>query len=433
MNKPAFAETLPDDTRRQYRIYAIIASCFGCIGDLLQDSSAILMLYFLALGASKELTMFQFAFPGIASLLLLIPAAGIVARFGTKRIIFISCMIAMSSYLLMSAAPFFGKFSENLVVLEKYWVAFWCFVYCSARILWSGAWFPFINYVLRAEERAPFFGMLRFVYYIVIGILFYIVGHFMTADAPIWFLQIVLASTGLLALGRWFFIKRIKIRERRESKKFDLIGGLKTALGNQPLIRFSIYICIVMVSSAAITPLAIMYLKDGFHCGDGLVQITSTFSLAGNVAGFLLLSLFGNRMGPQRIQLWTNIVFILVPLILFFCGDTIVHPVPVIAALLFLCNLAWAMIYASMSAEMLTLAKPGNATMATSVCQTFQQFGIAGGRVLSSALVECTFLAAFSNAVGLTVSNYQMIFLIFAGISLLALILLPVLRTPAKN
>ena len=109
MDQIPYVETLPDDVRRRYRTYAIIASCFGCFGELLQDSSAIILLYFLALGAGESLTMFQTAFPGIASLVLLIPVSGFIAKYGPKKMIRLSCLIALTSYLFMASSPYFGK------------------------------------------------------------------------------------------------------------------------------------------------------------------------------------------------------------------------------------------------------------------------------------------------------------------------------------
>jgi len=93
--------SLSDAQRRKYRIYAICAAVFNCFGDLLQDSSAILMLYYLRMGATDALTMFQTAFPGMASLAGVLFVSGLVAKYGPKPIVRKSAVIAVFSYLMM--------------------------------------------------------------------------------------------------------------------------------------------------------------------------------------------------------------------------------------------------------------------------------------------------------------------------------------------
>ena len=56
------AATLTDAERKRNRFYCITACCFGCFGELLLDSSAIIFLYFIALGSSDTLTLLQTSF-----------------------------------------------------------------------------------------------------------------------------------------------------------------------------------------------------------------------------------------------------------------------------------------------------------------------------------------------------------------------------------
>ena len=417
MDQIPYVETLPDDVRRRYRTYAIIASCFGCFGELLQDSSAIILLYFLALGAGESLTMFQTAFPGIASLVLLIPVSGFIAKYGPKKMIRLSCLIALTSYLFMATSPYFGTFG-------KYWCALWCLVFCSARIIWSGSWFPLLQYILLPRERAPFFGLLRFTYHIFIGVIFFAVGSFMDKNTPIWFLQIVIVGAGLLAWGRWLFMKKIVIPDQPEATVYDLKKALGISLRNAPLVMFSVYVCFLMAACAAISPFTILYLKKGLGCGDNMVQILSTITIAGNVTGFFCYSRIDRAIGTKWLQLGGHFSFILLLLGLACCGKDVPHAVGIVSVLLFLCNFVWAIIYASISSEMLALSRPGNTTMASAFCQTYQQLGMATGRTISSLLIGGNILAAFWDFHGMTVSSYQSIFLIFAAIAIFSLALI---------
>lgn len=413
-----YVETLSDAERKKFRKYTIFSSWFGCFGDILQDNSAILMLFFLALGGGNVLAMLQTGFPGLVSIFLLIPASGLVAKFGPAKIIRNSCVISLVSYLLMATAPWLGDFG-------KYWVAFWCLVYCSSRIFWSSAWYPLLTYILLPEERGAFFGILRFSYYIITGSVFFVVGLLMGENPPIWFLQIVLACVGLLAWGRWIFIKKIRLPDdTRESVVYDLKGAFAISIRNAPLVMFSTYTCFVMVAYAAVSPLALLYLKQVLNCGSNVVQIVSTVTIAGNVTGFILFAFFLKKLGMKRLQIITHFFFILIPLCLFFCGTATPYVVWVIAALLFVGNIAWAANSASTSSEMLALAKPGNATMATAFCQTYQQLGMAAGRTGTSLLLGGGILAAQWELKGLDVTSFQSIFLICAVLAAFLLTLL---------
>jgi len=417
MSEIPYVETLSDETRKRYRTYAITASCFGCFGELLQDSSAILMLYFMTLGAGKTLTMFQTAFPGIASLFLLIPVSGVIAKNGPRKMIKFSCTIGVFSYLLMALSPYFGAYG-------KYWCSLWCLSYCAARIIWSGSWFPMLLYFLLPEERAPFFGTLRFMYNVTIGIVFFLIGVFMNKDTPLWFLQLVILFAAGCAWLRWVFMKKIRIPEQPESTTYDLRKSLSISLRNAPLVMFSVYVCFLMITSASIGPFTLLYLKDGLKCGDGLVQILSTVIIMGNVAGFFLFSKVNRAIGMKRFQIFLHFTFILIPLALAFCGDDVPGVILIVGVLLFFCNFFWAMSYAGISSEMLALARPGNTTMASAFCQTYQQIGQAAGRTMAALLIGGNMLAATWDFHGIEVSRYQSIFLIFAVIAFFSLVLI---------
>ena len=108
-----FAETLSPEVRRRGRILAFCACCFGCISEVMLDSSAIIILYISMLGGSKQEVMFSTGFSAIFCMAALIPCAFLIGRIGMRRAVTAACLTGCAGYLLMAAAPFFGPFQEN--------------------------------------------------------------------------------------------------------------------------------------------------------------------------------------------------------------------------------------------------------------------------------------------------------------------------------
>ncbi len=107
------ADTLSDRRRKQFRTYAYASTWFGRFSDVMPENSAIIILYLAVLGASNTLIMLSAGLAGIVSMFLLIPASGIVDRFGTRRVVatwqygHFSFSIFQTIFLLCSGFAFF--------------------------------------------------------------------------------------------------------------------------------------------------------------------------------------------------------------------------------------------------------------------------------------------------------------------------------------
>lgn len=413
----AYVDTLPDPTRRRFRIYAYASTWFGCFADVMLDNSAIIILYFVILGASNTLTMLSTGMASLCSMFLLIPSSGLVDKLGAKKIVAISCSLGCFSYLLMAAAPFFGIGSAKYIVLSG------CFLFCISKPLWTAAWYPILGDILKPSERSDFFGFMRFSYYILSGSVFCLIGIFMGKKPPVWLLQIVIGMAGLLALGRFYFISKISLG-KHELGKYDLKHAFQTSIRNAPLVGFAVYIGFLSLAFSAILPLTLVYLKNGLHYGDNAVQILSTAGIGGSICGFFLFGRIVHKIHTRNLQFFIHAAYILIPLCLFFCGEGIPHLTWAIALLLFAGNFSFACFGCVVSQEILALARPGNITMASAFTQTYQMIGTACGRTAASLLLGNGILAATWKFWVFQVSRFQTIFLICAGLSLFCLILL---------
>ena len=411
-----FAETLSDSQRKRARMTAYAAAWCGGFADLLLDSSGVFIIYFALLDAGSSIIMLSTGIAGIVSMLLMIPSAGIVDKLGTKRSIRYACILACCGYLLAALAPLFGA-------VGKFAVLAGIAVYCLYRPLWTTAWYTVVGNILLPEERAGFFGFMRFSYYIITGGSFAILGVLMGTKPPQIFLQLIIGACGLLVLGRGYFISRLKLPPH-QAQNYDLPQAFSISVHNSPLVGFSVYSCFMMLAFAPVLPLALTYLQNTLHLGADWVQLLSCAGIAGNVCGFFFYGKTVKKIGIRNLEILIHFTFILIPLALAFCHDSLPYVEIVIGVLLFLGNFVYACFYCAFSQEILALARPGNATMASAFANTYMQIGIAVGRSTAGFLLGCGALTATWQMWGVGFTDFQTLFLICSGLALFGLILI---------
>ena len=171
-------------------------------------------------------------------------------------------------------------------------------------------------------------------------------------------------------------------------------------------------------------PLTLTYLQNTLHLGADLVQLLSCAGIAGNVCGFFFYGKTVKKIGIRNLEILIHFTFILIPLALAFCHGSLPHVEIVIGVLLFLGNFVYACFYCAFSQEILALARPGNATMASAFANTYMQIGIAVGRSTAGFLLGCGALTATWQMWGVGFTDFQTLFLICSGLALFGLILI---------
>lgn len=408
----SYADQLSDSRRKQFRIYAYASSCFGGFADIMLESSAILILYLSVLGASNTLIMFSTGISGLMSMLLMIPMSGLVDRIGPKNAINITCSLACFAYLLMASAPFFGPETDQFIVLLG------CLLFCLSKPLWTASWYPVLGDILKPEERGEFFGFMRFSYYILTGGVFFLVGICLGKRPPVWILQLVIGATGLLMLGRMFFISKIKTPEHC-CQHYDIKKAFKISIRNAPLVGFSVYIGFLSLAFSSIIPLTLIYMKNGLQYRADTVQTISSVGIAGCIFGYFFYGKIVRKIGMLSSQLLLHCACILIPLGLFVCRPS----VWLLGVFMFAANFCFACFSCMVSSEILALARPGNLTMANAFSQTYQMIGTASGRMGVSFLLGNGILSASWQCGSFTISRFQTIFLFCSGIAVFSLIL----------
>ena len=416
----AFAETLTEKERKRARIHAYFACYTGCISEVMLDSSAIIIVYLSMLGANDMLVMLSTSFSGILGMLLLIPYASVISHIGLKKSFSIACIVGCSGFLLMAIAPFFGKIQQFVALAG-------CLIYCAQRSLYGAAWYPMLDVFLRPQDRGSFFGTMRYSYMIVSGVIFYIVGKLMGKEPPVMLMQIIIGIAGLLVLGRMYCMLQFPNNTMERTAKLKISKALGISLRNGPLVSYSVYVCLISIAYTSLVPLTLLYLKNYVKLPAGQVQIFSTIGIAGSITGFFFYGYLFKKLKIKKLELIVHFIFLFTALALFGLSKEMKGFIWLIGFIYFLSSYAASTFMCNNSTELLALAKPGNKPMAMALQQTYQNIGVTIGRTGTALIMGANLLAPTWNCSKLTISSYQTLFLLYAVIAAVILILIPTL------
>lgn len=415
----SYADSLSSKERFKAMRNAIGSAWFGCVAEVMVDSSAFITLYILALGGSAAMAVLVAGFTGVVNMFILIPSASIVTRIGLKRAVKYACLTGCFGLLLAAFAPWFGAYSKYVALAG-------CFIYCLQRPLYTATWYPLLDNFLRPQDRGNFFGVMRFSYMLIIGIPFFIAGLFMGKNASIILLQCIIAFAGLALLGRWFFINRFPIDPNAKVEVPEMKKALNISLHNGPLTGYAVYICMFNMVYTPIYPLTLAYLREYIQLSAGSVQLISTVWIGGQLVPFLLYGYLLKKTSLRFLEILVHVTVMTVAACMFLLPPGIPGFAWIVAALVLILSMAQSFYMCSNSSEMMALARPGNKTMASAFCQTYTGFGMAAGRNLTSGILAIGFLAPQWTWGGMTFNQFQTIYLICAVFAAVIFIMLPI-------
>ena len=396
----------PDKIHRRNVLLAYASTWFGCFTDVMIDSSAIIIIYLNLLNAANSVIMFSTALAGIISVPLLIPISPLVDRYGAKKVVSTSCILSTSGYLLLASAAFVPQYASMVSLIG-------ILIFSISRPLWSASWYPILADILKPEERASFFGKMRFSYNIITGSVFYVVGLLMGKNPPARLLQTVIAAAGLLVIGRHFCITNLKLTEEKRAS-FDLKKSFKISIKNAPLVGFSVYSCFLSFAYTAVIPLALLYMKKGMNLSAETVQTISTAGIAGSITAFLIYGTLHKKLGMRNTQILVHLMTILIPVGFIFCRVGMPLLTLCLGILLFLAYCNNALFLCCFSQECLSLSRPGNTAMASAFANTYNCVGVAVGRTVSSLLLGHGILSTSWSWNGFVMNEFQSLFLFCA-------------------
>ena len=384
---------------------------------MIQDS-AIIILFATILGAGDMLSMITTSTQGIASCLLLVPAAFLSGRLGYKKTIMQFTAIGAVMIMLLAACPWFHGYAKAVLLLS-------IIMFSVCMTVYAAAWFPLLDGFLVKSDRSDFFGVMRFSWQTFAVIFCFVCGLIIGKNPEIWMLQVIIAVSGLGLLGRMYYIGRIP-DGHQEKENISFTEGISEAIANKSLAGFSVYICCLYLAAYSTPPLTFIYIKKSLLVADNIIIIISSIALVGTLLGFLTAGKIIDKIGIKRMLLCIHFFFAFVNLTLFFIGTYSVFNLILITALLATYGFAAACSSIAISTEMMELASPNNKAMSMAFCGSCFSAGTGGSRLLASLILGSGMLAPEWFIGTMKISHYQTLFLVY-GCAILFVCLLLVL------
>lgn len=384
---------------------------------MIQDS-AIIILFATILGAGDMLSMITTSTQGIASCLLLIPAAYLSGKLGYKKTIIQFTAVSAVTIMLLAASPWFSGYAKMMLLLA-------IIFFSVCQTVYAAAWFPLVDGFVIKPERGDFFGILRFSWQTFAVIFCFVCSLIIGKNPEIWMLQVIIAISGLGLLGRMFYIAKIPDgHQEKETIKFT--EGIFEAIANKSLAGFSVYICCLYLAAYSTPPLTFIYIKKYLLVADNVIILISSLALVGTLFGFLTAGKLIDKIGIKRMLLFIHFFFALVNLTLFFIGTYSTFNLILITALLMTYGFAAACSSVAISTEMMELASPNNKAMSMAFCGSCFSAGTGGSRLLASLILGSGLLAPEWFIGAMKISHYQTLFLVY-GCAIMFVCLLLVL------
>ncbi|MFA6104152.1 MAG: MFS transporter [Victivallaceae bacterium] len=412
------AEKLTLEQRSGAKRDSIKSACYGALSSVMIQDSAIIILFATILGAGDMLSMITTSTQGIASCLLLVPAAFLSGKLGYKKTIMQFTAIGAVMIMLLAACPWFHGYAKAVLLLS-------IIMFSVCMTVYAAAWFPLLDGFLVKSDRSDFFGVMRFSWQTFAVIFCFVCGLIIGKNPEIWMLQVIIAVSGLGLLGRMYYIGRIP-DGHQEKENISFTEGISEAIANKSLAGFSVYICCLYLAAYSTPPLTFIYIKKSLLVADNIIIIISSIALVGTLLGFLTAGKIIDKIGIKRMLLCIHFFFAFVNLTLFFIGTYSVFNLILITALLATYGFAAACSSIAISTEMMELASPNNKAMSMAFCGSCFSAGTGGSRLLASLILGSGMLAPEWFIGTMKISHYQTLFLVY-GCAILFVCLLLVL------
>lgn len=386
---------------------ATMSACCGAVGDVTLTDSAVIILFAGMLGAGDMFSMITTSLIPLFNGLCIIPMAWLATKIGRKGLIIRVCTLSAIAYFLIVASPFFGGSSVAMLIAMLIF-----FAVCHTG--YTAGWFPLLDSFLSKERRSGYLSGMRFSWQLAAVVFLLVVGLAIGKEPPIWKLQVVLLLGAVIYMGRIFFISRIPVFAGKEKEVFGFKEGLMAAIGDKPLVGYSVYLFVLNLAAYGTIPLVTIYLKKHLNAPDNIIVIISAMTMVGMLLGSISAGKIIKRWGIKDTLLGIHISYALVNLAIFFIGEGNNTTYILITVLLIIYSFTFAAASIASTSEMMALAAPGNKTMAMAFCGTFYYSGSGLSRMLSSLVLGSGMLAAEWNIGAMKICHYQTLFLIYA-------------------
>jgi len=406
-----FAESLTYEEKIKYMRFAIYSSCFGAVIQRTLSESSVFIVYASALGAGKFLSLVTTALIPIMTLILLVPVAYSMEKYGIKKILIPAYWVGFSGLLLASLA---GSISSNI---QPGLFSIGVFIYAASIGFHSAGWFPLQRFIVPKKERGNYFGRMRYSWQIAVGLFLLLSSLIIWNTASIKRLQIIIVIGALLSIGRILNIAKIP-----EKTLNATIAPLKTrfmeAVKDSRLMRYSLYGFGLNLLISSTVPLGFGFVKYALNIPQHLTILLSVITNVSAISGYILGSRVIDKNHSGKLFLLVQILFALVNFLFLFCTSDTTFSIVFATILSSLAGAFFAFSSVVASAKMFGMVKEENINISLAICFGLYNGGKGLSRVFSSFLIGV--LPESIKILGGTWTSFHLLFFLFGSLLFIA-------------
>ena len=396
------------DTSRKAMNFAIFSSWFGAISQIMIRDSSIVILYARQLGGSNFLSLLTTALYLFSSAVLIIPAAHIMEHTGKKRLVLPAITLGMMGVLIAASAGFFPEHLARGVLLIG------LIIYSLTIAVYLAGWFPLLRGVVPEKERGTFFGRLRVSWQTVLTVFLLISTFVVGKDASLLTLQTIIGISGVLIIGRIYFVARIpETPKKKPEHLLSFKNSIRNILKNRALVRFALYLLFLYLFANATVPVGFLFAKSALGAPDNYVVLLSVLMNVGSILGYFLGGVLFGRFNTKRFMLFAHACFALLNFLLLLVSEFSLVSAVYLGGIITLYGGMVAFSTIGASSEMLALASPKTINMSIAFCYAFDAAGKGLSRIISGLLLDSPFLPTSWNFLGANLGPHHFLFISF--------------------
>ncbi len=396
-----------DTLARRNMRFAITSACWGQILIVIAKDSSIIIILASMIGAGDSVAVFTTAITDAATCLLLLLFAALSNRVGLKQQTMGAHVIMALSFVFVALAPWLGPAAAPTLLLAL-------LVFAIAQSGYMAAWFPMLDEIVPAGERALFFGRLRVAWQLIAAGFVLLSGWFLGRHATVGRLQLIIAAAAVVSLGRLVYIARIQLPDR-PPQTGRIVPAVLESLRNRTLTGFSIYLFFLYLAANGTIPVVFVFGRNYLHLPDNIIVILSAVVMVGLLLGFLAGGRVVHHLGAKRVLVSVHIGFALLNLALLALHAGNPQAALVLGLILGLYGALFACASIAVTSELMALALPQHKAVSLAFGLSLYTAGMAGSRLLASFLLGTGLLAEQWTWGTRILSRYHSLFLLAAA------------------
>jgi MFS family permease len=278
-----------------------------------------LTLYLLALGASSGDIGWLNALSSLAAVVLLLPGAMLVDRFGNrqKTVVIAGGWFGRIPLLLMALIPFFLEGPSAIYVIIALKV-----VLDGARNLGLPAWVSLTADIVPLAWRGRYFGNRNLVMGISAMVITLIIGEVITRIGTPGGYQWAMGLAFAIGMLSTFYFSRIKEPTASEARttpsRYSFSALRSTLRGDRHFLVFCLYTAFWTLSLNIAGPFFSVYLVQTLGATASIVGITTIITRISGIPAQRFFGVLADKWGPRKLTLVSGFLVPILPLMWLF-------------------------------------------------------------------------------------------------------------------